>query len=163
MTSLDNDQRRHDESGFTLIELLIVIVVLAILAAVVIFALGGVTGQSAISACNSDVKTVETAIQAYQTQNGSPPAAQTDLTGTANGGPYLKTWPNNGTHYAIAFDPSNGNVWVAPNIAQATLTTDMTGTGVAPYNAFTASGTTWEPYDTYTNSTTNGNICSFVK
>ena len=59
------------EEGFTLIELLIVIVVLGILAAVVVFALGGVTGKSAISACNADAKTVETAIAAYQAE-GNP-------------------------------------------------------------------------------------------
>ncbi len=50
------------EGGFTLIELLIVIVVLGILAAVVVFALGGVTGQSAVAACKADAKTVETAM-----------------------------------------------------------------------------------------------------
>src|ERR1700722_4658350 len=54
-----------DAAGFTLIELLIVIVVLGILAATVIFALSGVTGQSAQAACNSDAKTVETAVQAF--------------------------------------------------------------------------------------------------
>jgi prepilin-type N-terminal cleavage/methylation domain-containing protein len=59
------------EDGFTLIELLIVIVVLGILAAVVVFALGGVTGKSAISACNADAKTVETAVAAYQAEGNS--------------------------------------------------------------------------------------------
>jgi prepilin-type N-terminal cleavage/methylation domain-containing protein len=98
------------ETGFTLIELLIVIVVLGILAAVVIFALGGVTGQSAQSACNADAKSVEVAVEAYHTQVGTWPTAgataATQLTGTAsvNGttvGPWLRTFPSNGTHYTI--------------------------------------------------------------
>jgi len=45
---------------FTLIELLIVIVVLGILAAVVIFALGGITGKSAVASCQADGATIST-------------------------------------------------------------------------------------------------------
>ena len=59
----------ESEGGFTLIELLIVIVVLGILAAIVIFSLTGVTGQSQVAACNTDAKSVETAVAAYQAQN----------------------------------------------------------------------------------------------
>jgi prepilin-type N-terminal cleavage/methylation domain-containing protein len=91
------------EEGFTLIELLIVIVVLGILAAVVIFALGGITGKSAIAACQADGATVSTALSAFNAQNPGLAASvnSTSLTSTATtwGGPYIQSWPSNGTHY----------------------------------------------------------------
>lgn len=103
-----------DAAGFTLIELLIVIVVLAILAAVVIFALGGVTSSSAQSACNADAKSVETAVEAYNSQKGTWPGDSASLV-TGNNG-YLRTWPSNPDHYKITMD-GNGNVFVAKEIS----------------------------------------------
>jgi prepilin-type N-terminal cleavage/methylation domain-containing protein len=114
--------RRNDEKtsekGFTLIELLIVIVVLGILAAIVIFSLSGVTGTSAVAACKSDAKTVETAVSAYQAQN--PSATMPDISGTgvatSAGAPatnplvpnYLHTWPSADSNapYSISYNAS---------------------------------------------------------
>lgn len=70
-------QRREqgNEGGFTLIELLIVIVILGILAAIVVFAVQNLTKSSSQASCGSDVKTVETALEAYKAQIGQYPSA----------------------------------------------------------------------------------------
>jgi general secretion pathway protein G len=67
------DELKDGQGGFTLIELLIVIVILAILAAIVVFAVQNLSGTSAQASCNSDYKTVQTAIEAYKAQMGSYP------------------------------------------------------------------------------------------
>jgi prepilin-type N-terminal cleavage/methylation domain-containing protein len=58
-------KRRENEGGFTLIELLIVIVILGVLSSVVVFAVGGISDKGNAAACKSDVKSVETAQEAY--------------------------------------------------------------------------------------------------
>jgi prepilin-type N-terminal cleavage/methylation domain-containing protein len=106
----------EDALGFTLIELLIVIVIIAILAATVIFALGGVTKSSAQAACDSDAKSVEVAVEAYHAfpgNNDNWPTASASLTGSTNGGPYLRTYPTNTGHYTITI-AANGEVDVTP-------------------------------------------------
>lgn len=59
--------------GFTLIELLIVMLVLGVLAATVVYAVQGITGNSVEAACGYDLKTVETAVEAYKGEMGNYP------------------------------------------------------------------------------------------
>ena len=121
-------QRREelgDEGGFTLIELLIVIVILGILAAIVVFAVQNLTSSSAKASCQSDYKTVETAVEAYYAQVGHYPNAtdNSPIVGTTansaagtgiaalmttqqgsnggNVGPWLKDVPANGNNYSV--------------------------------------------------------------
>jgi prepilin-type N-terminal cleavage/methylation domain-containing protein len=98
----------ESEGGFTLIELLIVIIVLGILAAIVIFSLTGVTGQSAVAACNTDAKAVQTAVQAYETNPPTGVAAGTAPTSINALAPnYIHAVPSATTGsqgYAISLD-----------------------------------------------------------
>lgn len=118
------------DGGFTLIELLIVIVVLGILAAIVVFAVGGVTGKSAVAACQSDARTVGVGVAAFEAQNQGLDFTQlTNASGngigtwqyvllngpkTANvvgttpvvGGPYVQTWPASSAYTISVYDGS---------------------------------------------------------
>jgi prepilin-type N-terminal cleavage/methylation domain-containing protein len=72
-------RRRKGQGGFTLIELLVVIAVLAVLAGIVIFNVVGVANRGKSSACATDIKTVQTASDAFFNDTGGYPVAITDL------------------------------------------------------------------------------------
>ncbi len=61
--------RAEDEKGFTLIELLVVILIIGILAAIAIPSFINQRGKGQDAAAKSDVKTAQTAIETFYTDN----------------------------------------------------------------------------------------------
>src|SRR5476649_94013 len=69
---------KKNNKGFTIVELLIVIVVIGILALLVITTYSGIQAKARNSMRASDVKSLQTQIEAYFSQNGFYPS-RTDL------------------------------------------------------------------------------------
>jgi len=68
-----NVRRRSRREGFTLIELLLVVVIIGILAAIVVPRLVGRSDEARISAAKGDIKSMSTALGAYEVDNGKYP------------------------------------------------------------------------------------------
>jgi general secretion pathway protein G len=92
--------KHFSESGFTLIELLLVMVILTVLAAVVVPKFTKRSEQARITAANTDISNIETALDAFEVDMGRYPTSAESLkalvdqptnTTTAKWkGPYIK-------------------------------------------------------------------------
>ena len=71
---------RIKRKGVTLIELLIVVLILAALAAIAIPRISQSATNAKTTACDTNVDLVNSAIEMYNADNGSYPAAMTDVT-----------------------------------------------------------------------------------
>jgi prepilin-type N-terminal cleavage/methylation domain-containing protein len=77
--------RRHDgQRGFTLVELLVVIAVLAVLATIVIFNVTTVVDGGRNSACATDIKSIQTASDAYFSENNNKYPTASGAPGTVD-------------------------------------------------------------------------------
>ena len=66
---------RTGEKGFTLVELLIVIVILGVLAGIVVFSVQFIKDHGDQAVCKTNLKDVESAVQAYYAKFGEYPPA----------------------------------------------------------------------------------------
>ena len=114
---------RRGQRGFTLVELLVVVLILGVLAAVVVFSVGGITKRGVNASCETEVREVRTAIEAYKAQNSNTNPANLAALVTAN---LLETAPSKAAG-ANAGTPS-GNAGFTYNAANGTYL----GTGPAP-------------------------------
>jgi len=101
------EELRAKESGFTLIELLIVIVILGVLAGIVVFSVRGIQNNSTSSACNADLATVNSALEAYYAQNEAYPASLGALYLGAS--PLLKASPSFGGA-TVTYNSTSGTI-----------------------------------------------------
>ena len=90
-----NVRRRRRTEGFTLIELLLVVVIIGILAAIVVPRLVGRSDEARISAAKGDIKSMSTALGAYEVDNGKYPNTSQGIASLLvkpSGAPEPKSW-----------------------------------------------------------------------
>ena len=106
-------RRRRDQKGFTLIELLVVIAVLGILAFIVIFNVVGVANRGNANACATDVKSVQSAVDAWINDNPTDTLTTGNLPGTDTG-----DWAQVGTVSKTSIVPDY--IHTVPNVTECT-------------------------------------------
>ncbi len=75
----DMKKRKTKRSGFTLVEMLLVLVILATLAAIVVPKFAGRTEQARVTAAETQIATLKTAINMFEVDNGYYPKGSDGL------------------------------------------------------------------------------------
>jgi prepilin-type N-terminal cleavage/methylation domain-containing protein len=140
----------RSQRGFTLIELLIVVAIIAILAAIAVPNFLEAQVRSKVSRCKADMRSLATAIEAYQVDNNKYPSI---VAPTSQWGPRPET-PNdliNGpsVFYQGEVGISSRFVWISTPIAYITSVFRDPFINQAVKFAYAPNGQIQQAYDTY--------------
>ncbi len=126
--------KKNNNKGFTIVELLIVIVVIGILALLVITTYSGIQQKARNSKRSSDVKSLQTHLEAFYSQNGYYPS-RTDVNSDSWLATNMKSLDKN-----ALIDPSN--------VTQSNDLAAAAAAKVYSYVVSNAAGTSCESDDT---------------
>jgi hypothetical protein len=100
--------------------------VMAIGLGIVTMSISGATGRAdgpiekaAVVACNSDAQTVETAVAAFHVDNPGLATTPAALVSSSHDGPFLSSWPKNGSHYSMSVTSAGALMVSAPSTSTA--------------------------------------------
>ena len=102
---------RSRRNAFTLIELLLVLVILAVLAAVVVPKFTNRSEQARITAAKTDISSIETALDAFEVDNGRYPSTDERLDALVSAPANLTNWHGPYIKRGVPTDPW-GNAYV---------------------------------------------------
>ena len=100
LASVSSHQRismliRATRSGFTLLEIMMVVAIIGLLAASAVYMMGDNLGVAKDTKVKSDIRTLETQLMVYETQNGFAPTSAQGLKALVeqpNSAPVPKNW-----------------------------------------------------------------------
>jgi hypothetical protein len=117
------------DQGFAIVSMLIVVVILGVLVTVVLAgphsstpqgnatvgsattttttpqSIASIPPQAQVSACESDYALLESALSQYQALNAGLPASGTVwAVSTANGGPFIQSWPSGAPNFSLLWN-----------------------------------------------------------
>ena len=112
LTTLQSHLRR---AGFTLVEMLLVLVILAVLAAIVIPKFSGRTQQAKVTAAQSQISSIETALDAFEVDNGFYPTGSGGLAALVDQPANAPSWKGPYLKKGVPLDPwGNAYIYTCP-------------------------------------------------
>ena len=102
---------RYRRSAFTLVEMLLVLVILAVLAAIVIPKFSGRSQQAKITAAQSQIASIETALDSFEVDTGFYPQGNAGLSALVDQPSNAQNWKGPYLKKGVPADPW-GNAYV---------------------------------------------------